>query len=168
MKSTSWKDIAETIALAAIVASLVFVGLELQQSQSIAIADRQSQQMEREFGLTDLISEHSALIVRINNGVPLTDEEELVADSLVRSIHMSYFFSWSQASHLNALARSAPLQALVIFLNDNPGLKERYITQIDHNARALTQIRGDGLRGNSKLFHDTVAEYLLILENETL
>ncbi len=38
MKSTNWKDIAELVGISAIVASLVFVGLELRQSHEIAIA----------------------------------------------------------------------------------------------------------------------------------
>ena len=38
MKQTNWKDIAELIGIAAIVASLVFVGLELRQTQSALIA----------------------------------------------------------------------------------------------------------------------------------
>ena len=37
MKTTNWKDIAELIGISAIVASLIFVGLQLQQSQEIAI-----------------------------------------------------------------------------------------------------------------------------------
>ena len=40
MKTTSWKDIAELIGIAAIVASLIFVGLQLKQSQEIAIANQ--------------------------------------------------------------------------------------------------------------------------------
>ena len=38
MKSSNWKDIAEIVGIAAIVASLVFVGLEMRQSQEIAVA----------------------------------------------------------------------------------------------------------------------------------
>jgi hypothetical protein len=38
MKSTNWKDVAELVGIAAIVASLVFVGLQVKQSQDIAIA----------------------------------------------------------------------------------------------------------------------------------
>ena len=38
MRETGWKDIAEIIGIAAIVASLVFVGLEMRQSQEIAVA----------------------------------------------------------------------------------------------------------------------------------
>ena len=38
MKHTNWKDIAELIGVSAIVASLIFVGLQMKQSQEIAIA----------------------------------------------------------------------------------------------------------------------------------
>ena len=37
MPSRNWKDIAELIGIGAIVASLIFVGLQMQQSQEIAI-----------------------------------------------------------------------------------------------------------------------------------
>jgi len=38
MKMTDWKDTAELIGIAAIVASLIFVGLQMKQSQEIAAA----------------------------------------------------------------------------------------------------------------------------------
>lgn len=38
MKAASWKDIAELVGIVAIVASLVFVGLQMKQSQDIALA----------------------------------------------------------------------------------------------------------------------------------
>ena len=38
MSGTNWKDTAELIGIAAIVASLIFVGLQMKQSQDIAIA----------------------------------------------------------------------------------------------------------------------------------
>lgn len=38
MKSPHWKDVAELVGIAAIVASLIFVGLQMKQSQEIAIA----------------------------------------------------------------------------------------------------------------------------------
>ena len=38
MQSANWKDIAELIGIAAIVASLIFVGLQMKQSHEIALA----------------------------------------------------------------------------------------------------------------------------------
>lgn len=164
MKSTIWKDDVELIGIAAIVASLVFVGIELQQSQSIARADRQFQQVEKVFGLTDLISAHSALIVKINRGNQLTDEEEVVATSLVRSIWTAYFFSWTQVSLVNADGGFTSIRALAIFLNDNPGLKKRYLVRTDQLDLALTQLRGEGFTGDGEAFHDTAAQNLSMLE----
>jgi hypothetical protein len=40
MKPANWKDIAELIGIGAIVASLIFVGLQMKQSQDIAIASQ--------------------------------------------------------------------------------------------------------------------------------
>ena len=40
MKHSNWKEIAEVIGIATIVASLVFVGIELRQSQMIAVASQ--------------------------------------------------------------------------------------------------------------------------------
>ena len=38
MKETNWKDIAELVGIAAIVASLIFVALQMKQSHEVAIA----------------------------------------------------------------------------------------------------------------------------------
>ena len=53
MKSTNWKDVAELIGIAAIVASLLFVGLQMKQSQEIAIASH--------------YHEHAALAIEVHN-----------------------------------------------------------------------------------------------------
>ena len=38
MKINAWKDIAEIVGITALVASLIFVGLQIRQEQAIAIA----------------------------------------------------------------------------------------------------------------------------------
>jgi len=43
LKSDDWKNIAELVGMAAIVASLIFVGLELRQSQEIALSQTHSE-----------------------------------------------------------------------------------------------------------------------------
>ena len=42
MKKYGWKDTAELIGITAIVASLIFIGLQMQQEQQIAITDTRS------------------------------------------------------------------------------------------------------------------------------
>jgi hypothetical protein len=40
MRKPEWRELVELVGIAAIVASLLFVGLQLKQSQEIAIADQ--------------------------------------------------------------------------------------------------------------------------------
>ncbi len=46
MAKSNWKDIAEIIGIAAIVASLIFVGLQMKQSHEIALADQYQSRAE--------------------------------------------------------------------------------------------------------------------------
>lgn len=49
MDKPSWKDIAEFVGIGAIVASLIFVGLELQQQQEIALAAQYQERLRTGF-----------------------------------------------------------------------------------------------------------------------
>lgn len=51
MKFSQWKDIAELVGLVAIVASLIFVGLQLKQSQDIALATQYQARAEATMNL---------------------------------------------------------------------------------------------------------------------
>ena len=55
MNTTDWKGTAELIGFTAIVASLIFVGLQLKQSQAIAIA---AQYQERANAAVDMYMGH--------------------------------------------------------------------------------------------------------------
>ncbi len=52
MNFSRWKDIAELIGLVAIIASLIFVGLQLKQSQQIALATQYQARAEATHQLT--------------------------------------------------------------------------------------------------------------------
>ena len=55
MKSTNWKDIAELIGIAAIVASLLFVGLQMRQEQAIASSQLWSERNQVRAELASMI-----------------------------------------------------------------------------------------------------------------
>ena len=46
MKFAEWKDVAELVGIAAIIASLLFVGLQLKQSHEIALATQYQSRAE--------------------------------------------------------------------------------------------------------------------------
>jgi len=57
LPSTNWKDIAELLGIAAIVASLIFVGVQLRQEQLIARTEMASVSAEIKLQINDKISE---------------------------------------------------------------------------------------------------------------
>ena len=79
MKSINWKDIAEFSGTVAIVGSLIFVGLEIQQSRKIAIADVYQQQAALLIQIqTSLYSPEQRLesIMKDRKGDPLSESDE--------------------------------------------------------------------------------------------
>ena len=79
MRFTEWKEIAELIGLVAIVASLVFVGLQLKQSQEIALATQYQSRTEAVQSLvlahieSDYVPFIPALRRGVDDGVPVGD-----------------------------------------------------------------------------------------------
>ena len=63
MKKTNWKDIAELIGIAAIVASLVFVGLQMRQSQEIALATQYQSRYELTLDLMTQMTDSEAKLI---------------------------------------------------------------------------------------------------------
>lgn len=70
MKKFNWRDLAEIIGFASIVGSLIFVGMQLRQSQEIAIA---SQYQERASTAVDYYSS------QMQNELAITDQAEEIA-----------------------------------------------------------------------------------------
>jgi len=73
MKQTNWKEFAELLGIAAIFGSLVFVGLELRQSQQIAIAGQYQQRAE-------------SFVEQLYSRVAFSSEQERLAKN-VRSVY---------------------------------------------------------------------------------
>ena len=91
MKDTNWKDIAELVGVAAIVASLIFVGLQMRQSHEIALAD---QYQSRSEAVQDLyISMYEAgYSMRDGLNVPLVDQEPRQRDGTIAMV----LWQWTQ------------------------------------------------------------------------
>ena len=107
MQKTHWKDIAEVVGIAAIVASLVFVGLELRQSQEIAIAaqyqERSNSGTENLYNVLESESQLMASAKRLDSrGWPsgfLSDKDKMWLESH-SPIEWAEANTWSQINLL--------------------------------------------------------------------
>ena len=79
MKKTSWKDIAELIGMTAIVLSLIFVGLQLRQSQQLAHEEIVNYSIERQNALRELIVANAEIWQKACVGEPLDPISRIIA-----------------------------------------------------------------------------------------
>ena len=95
MKKSDWKDTAELIGIAAIVASLIFVGMQMKQSQDIALS--QASQARTAIAIDTLISttENANFISAVGKGrsgrrAELTLEEQVTMSQYATAVLMAY------------------------------------------------------------------------------
>ena len=82
----NWKTAAEFIGIAAIVASLVFVGIQLRQEQAIAIVDTYGSIVESNEAVLGLIAERPEIWEKGLLGETLTSSEEIIFSGMVRAV----------------------------------------------------------------------------------
>ena len=87
MQNLGWKGIAEALGIAAIVASLIFVGLQMRQSQEIAIAETYMTILSSEIEVRNAVSEHADLWKKANSGAELNEVEALIFGNLVANLN---------------------------------------------------------------------------------
>jgi hypothetical protein len=86
IKPTSWKVITEPVGIRAIVGSLIFVGLQIKQSQEIAIASRYQSRAEATMSLYQTQIKSDYLAPGIANKMEQLSLAESVADRDVANI----------------------------------------------------------------------------------
>ena len=169
MKTTNWKDIAELVGIAAIVASLIFVGVQLKQDRSIAqgaaFASAADKLVDSYLGW----NEYADVLVRGNAGEELSDAEEWVIQNLTEMHYDFYLLSVLQAQSIGGQTTTAELR-LASFLYKNPAARKawmRRVEELENNVDALlpadSELRNPGQDADAEL-RKRVMGYLAVLD----
>ena len=121
MNTFKWREIAESVGVAAILGSLIFVGLQMRQAQNIAILEVYSDLVSSTQARSELITIHSELIAKANGAEQLSDAETIALDEFVTAMWQSEFFATSRWEFLDR-ATGGPVAYLSKFLCRNGGL----------------------------------------------
>jgi len=127
MRKVGIKDAVEVIGIAAIVASLVFVGLQIRQEQEIAIVDTYGSVSEMTIEISILVGQNMEIWQKGSNGSELTPEEFGIFQGLyaaVESHHQRMFIRWLRIGpgDPNEIA-SDFAYAIYVF----PGIRDLYV-----------------------------------------
>lgn len=130
MKSISWKDIAELIGITAIVASLVFVGLQMRQAQELATAEAVTATFANYLEIRSQINDHTKIWIKGNKGGELTETETLIYRNLVENVGEKEWFNGLTYRHLGRSDEFA-INGLAMFLYQNPGARREWTNQMN-------------------------------------
>ena len=122
MNNANWKDVAELVGIAAIVASLIFVGFQLKQDRAIALAESQGALEESYNAINSFISEHADIWLKGQRNEDLSDEEEVIMSRLVSSLHRRARYAAAMRRNLDRPGKAA-LRDLARELYHNPGAR---------------------------------------------
>lgn len=143
MKSANWKDIAELIGIAAIVASLVFVGMQMKQSQQLALAE--SVQLMRANGIEQgaLQAAYIDIWMRGNSGEELNDEDREVYQILFRQTQSQWFFNWIALDNIGTEYEGVGPKSFARYIHQNPGARAEWARRVA--AAKLLKTTRDGV-----------------------
>jgi hypothetical protein len=79
LSNTSWKDIVEVVGITAIVLSLLFVGLQIRQSQQLAAEEQINNSNERQNAIRVLIFANPDVWQKACTGEPLDPASRVIA-----------------------------------------------------------------------------------------
>ena len=124
MKFKEWNEIAELIGIAAVVGSLIFVGLQMRQAQDIANAERRMMDLANSYEMHNAINEHADIWLRGLTDEELSDVETVIFENLVVDRHQYAFLRVLTANALGADEAAASTAAeYAAFLHENPSAR---------------------------------------------
>ena len=156
MKDKNWKGIGELIGIAAIVGSLIFVGLQVRQDQQIAIAATFSTAIEATSNLATLIENTSETWRTGFDGGDLSAADEIEFLAMVATVEAYQLNMYIRFDRLQIgdPERSYRTYAYAIYLH--PGLRKAFLNKVDF----LAARDGSFDAASRSPFHQSIASYL--------
>lgn len=129
MKSNDWRGIAELIGIAAIVASLVFVGLQMQQQQEIAITETRSTVTQNIADLSLIVGASPGVWKRGLDGEELTAEERITFLTMIEAVESHIFLMFLRFQRLDFNEPEELVRDYAYALYIYPGLKQAHLDE---------------------------------------
>jgi len=110
--------------MAAIVGSLIFVGLQVKQEQAIALSEINLSLLASQFDLNNSISDHADICARGNAGETLDESEIIIFDGLLENMAFLHRTEWRQYRRFDqARYMQVPVADFALHLHRNPGAR---------------------------------------------
>jgi len=129
LKEMDWKGTAELVGLAAIVASLIFVGLQMRQDQEIAQAQALVDASAVVTDLNQFIESNKEVWIQGLDGAELSLEDNLTFRALCRANFLRKIAHWERSRRLDVGNPDFIAQSFAYEIYVYPGLR-RYFDEV--------------------------------------
>jgi hypothetical protein len=128
-----WRKMAELVGVLALVVSLIFVGLQMRQTNDVAFMELDVAMMGMAVDTAELIAENSDVWVRGNAGEELSASENAVYSETLFSINTRMVVMESHASQLGRDDTAYLIRRdWAAFLHQNPGARRAWLAREDN------------------------------------
>jgi hypothetical protein len=128
MASSNWKGTAEVVGIAAIVVSLVFVGVQLSLEREVSIVEARAGLTDRVINLTDIVHNNEDVWKRGLDNDELTPTEEVRFLGLYHAVRSHIFTQWVRWSRIGPVDPDAAPQSFAYALYIHPGFRRVHET----------------------------------------
>ena len=118
------------VGMAAIFASLVFVGLQIRQDQSIALAESYGVNAGTASQLAELMEGRGELWRKGLDGEELTQAERIEFDALAYAVESAFMMDWNREVQLGATNPDSTLRDYAIAVHSHAGLRRYFQSRI--------------------------------------
>jgi hypothetical protein len=123
-----FNEVAELVGVVAIVASLIFIGVEMRQSQKIALAEIEANFVSASVELESLISDNSEVWVRGIADEELDDSDAAIFESILIALSNRNFSVQYQMRLLDRRENAdANVHEFAAYLHRRPGLRRAWV-----------------------------------------
>ena len=137
MDSAKLNDWLQVIGIFALVASLIFVGLQMKQAQEIGNAERRMTRVANEIELRNAINEHADIWLRGLSGQELDESEAVRFKNLVLAKSSFHQHLAGAARELGSdWAEQVQVRELALFLYANSSAREVWFSKQEQIKRA--------------------------------
>ena len=163
MRRPDWKEIAELVGIAALVASLVFVGLQMKQAQELAMSENDMALLQSQIEIRNALNEHAVIWSKAHASEPLDATERVVFLNLVTMLNDAAFFDYMRADRLNQRdIAQVILHDFAAFLFDHPAARREWLEREEHLIRNRSVLAPDA--DDFSFWKETISASLAVLD----
>lgn len=140
MTDIKWKSLAELIGISAIVASLIFVGLQIRQEQNVAVSQVFQSILEAEVEIHQAMAEHADVWLKARDPQSLSKSEVKVIVELTEMWSARAFFEVQAAMRIDDGNWSGPINVFAYMLYENPGVRQLWSDNLARKERAYRHL----------------------------